>query len=238
MKQSVDRPLDSKPKYFSKLTSEQYIKKKAALHNGPPSKWRSTWWLLTAYSENLEKIEKAIQTKEFPEWIANIYGGLEIGEQTARQHHQIALQCVGQMRGKKIMEWLPGVHFECAVDWEAVKQYCLKLETAIGPKVSVSNDKAIEFMSCQKIHELLAAQLPDTGYPDYWARVNKIIELKPYLIGVLQNPALKASWNGTWHTWVRRGLVLPPPAVSSRRDTAQKESCRFGDECAGCILCA
>jgi len=104
---------------------------------------RSTWWIITAYDKNLDLLESYGQPdadrQSIPRSVKAIHGGVEICPSTGRRHYQGAIECNGQQRAVFFRDWLPGLHFEIAKNKDAVKQYCLKADTAEGVKGSVSN---------------------------------------------------------------------------------------------------
>lgn len=70
---------------------------------------RSAWWLITAYGENITKVE---DVATYPKCVKRVYGGRERCVTTGREHYQGAVECHGQQRASFFRTWLPGVHFE------------------------------------------------------------------------------------------------------------------------------
>lgn len=84
---------------------------------------KSTRWQFTAFEEQYPVIEAR------HELIVEIGWQDEVAPDTGRRHRQGYLRTARQVRFSQLKEVLPGVHLEKAKNWEALKNYCHKLET-------------------------------------------------------------------------------------------------------------
>lgn len=178
---------------------------------------RSTWWIVTAYDKNLDLLESYGQPdadrQSIPRCVKAIHGGVEICPTTTRRHYQGAIECNGQQRAVFFRDWLPGVHFEVAKNKDAVKQYCLKADTAEGVKGTVSNptpyltmDKLLMQFGEQSIDINEEDQLLIDTNEEFWRIANRIILKTPALVSMIATPTLRTVWQHTRRTW--RALVL------------------------------
>lgn len=178
---------------------------------------RSSWWIITAYDKNLDLLESYglpdADRQSIPRSVKAIHGGAEICPSTGRRHFQGAIECNGQQRAVFFRDWLPGVHFEVAKNKDAVKQYCLKAETAAGVKGTVSNP--VSYLTMDKLlllfgeesldlHECSDLEVDTTE--EFWRIANRIIKKTPALVSIIATPTLRTVWQHTRRTW--RALVL------------------------------
>lgn len=170
-----------------------------------PFNLRSAWWIITAYNDNISKVEDATT---YPKCVKAVFGGRERCPTTGREHYQGAVECHGQQRASFFRNWLPGVHFEKAKNKDAVKRYCLKEDTAIGNKGVIENPE--EYMTMDRgmmyLAEISLLKDTDPTNEEYWDLVNMAIRNKPKLISMYATPAFRTAWNQTRRTW--RALVL------------------------------
>jgi len=166
---------------------------------------RSQWWCITAYEDKFPLIEDATK---YPKCVKSVYGGREKCPTTDRLHWQGAVECHGQQRASFFRDWLPGVHFEKARCKESLKKYCLKADTAVGPKGVIDNPE--EYMTMDRgmmyLAEVSLDKDTDPTNEEYWELVNMAIRLRPKLISMYASPAFRTAWNQTRRTW--RALVL------------------------------
>lgn len=176
---------------------------------------RSTWWIVTAFNEDIVKME---DPDNLPAWVKAIHGGREACPSTGKLHGQQAVQCHTQTRFGTIKSWLPKSHIEAARSALAIKTYCMKATTAAGEKKTIVNTKP--FYTADGIMTLIAKAIVSkppipvsVGEGHYWQAVNKILETDPTLAGQLMNPSLRNFFLKTSTTWLKKGLesiVLPP----------------------------
>jgi len=192
-----------------------------------PFSQRSTWWLITAYGDNIPRVE---DVSTYPKCVRAVHGGRESCPDTGREHYQGAIECHGQQRGSFFRDWLPGVHFEVAKNKDAVKKYCLKEDTAVGVKGTIENPQVYLKLDDQLgilaegYHDIVdaiaksKAQMQElkkekfdiiSWYKDeYWQIARYILTNKPDMASMLANPALEKMWIRTRSVWIARALVL------------------------------
>lgn len=183
---------------------------------------KATYWCVTAFNAEIEAMENK---STWPTWVAEVHGGRELCPKTKKLHFQGMVKCKSQQRLSAFKPWLPTAHLEAARQKDALKQYALKAETAVGPKTSVKNEKP--YYTTEMILRLLAISQPLLGQDDFWGRVNRILLEKPYLCGLLAKPDIYRLWKNTRETWItlmtdpetnllmgEEAIVLQPPTGS------------------------
>lgn len=100
----------------------------------PPGRMRSTGYAVTAYNDNIKKIQ---DTSTYPPFVRSVAGGLEKCPTTGTIHYQAYVDLVSTQRGTAILQWLPGAHIGPVKNTIACEQYCLKKETSIGEKTTL-----------------------------------------------------------------------------------------------------
>jgi len=166
---------------------------------------RSTWWLVTAYTDNIERIQNA---KLFPPSVKLVRGQLEKCPTTDKLHFQGAVQCFGQQRATFFRDWLPGIHFEKAKNIEAVKKYCVKSKTRVADPVEITNPDDYMTMDrgMMRLAEMSFTMDSDPTAEEYWELVNEVIKESPRFISMFASPVFRTTWVQTRRTW--RALVL------------------------------
>lgn len=168
---------------------------------------KSTWFIITAYDNDILLCEGKL-----PEFVKAIHGGRETCPTTGKIHFQGAIQCHQQQRFSAIKNWLPKSHIENAKNADAVKQYCMKNETAAGPKTSRTNE--LKHYRANEMCMLLArVKLDDNEiryvsssakpHASFNARIRKILLTQPELAGQLMNPSLRGFYTETESTWAQ-----------------------------------
>lgn len=193
---------------------------------------KSTWWSVTAFGGEIEKLEKATG---FPEWVQAIYGGREICPGTQTVHFQGAVKCRTQQRFSALKAWLPTSHLEPARNAEALKKYVMKAETSAGEKKITNSVK--KYFSADQICIQLAKHLPKARQTDrqteFWMAVKAILRTEPEMAGQLMNPSLKNWFVNTFDVWLE--------AVAETSDSITlvsiHDGCKHGEECIGCGNC-
>lgn len=191
---------------------------------------KSTWWQVTAYGDNMEKLDKKINV---PSVVANVFGGIEKCPTSGRLHYQGAIQCATQCRGGVILNWIPGAHIEKANNRIATKLYAMKQETAVAEKTEWKNPE--EYLTMDKALDKLAHYVPELNLDlpvkkqiecEYWGGVSKMIEENPSLIGLYSQPQMYRAWDHTRGVWLKRAksIVLRPPPVEGPKDSLQETS--------------
>lgn len=188
---------------------------------------RSTWWIVTAYNDNIDILENV---NTYPKYVTKVYGGREKCPTTGREHFQGAIQCVSQVRLSSLLRWLPGTHMEPAKSAEAIKKYCMKEDTAIGEKTI--RDQPNKYYSMHGLLTLMGSEYlksqADGTYikaektwkfnesvyetMEYWFVAKRILRREPHLITSLSDPRYKTSWCRTKEIWCEQGLSITDPA--------------------------
>ena len=189
-------------------------------------KTKSTWWSVTAYGDNISRIESK---DGCPAVIKRIYGGREECPNTKRLHFQGAIQCVTQCRASVILDWLPGAHIETARNSDALAKYAMKEETAVGEKVEWENKN--EYTTLQKALELLAEEnivqtdrqtdtltAKQVASHLYWQRVRQVLEKRPELISIYASPLTKTAWTNTASVWMKKRATVLQPACEELKN--------------------
>jgi len=190
---------------------------------------KATNWSITAWNaerDMLESIRIGEDKFTLPFWVRELAGGLEKCKKTGTIHFQGHLFCRGQQRGSTVKRFLPTAHLTVDRNRFAAKQYVMKADTAAGDKTKVENN--LEYVDNEGVLRLLANTAPMDHWAmeadpqedkclvkfDFWKRVNKIIETKPYLIGLLCKPDTWRAWNHTYMTWFRLEKHLPNYSIT------------------------
>nr|WAE43257.1 MAG: replication associated protein [Cressdnaviricota sp.] len=177
---------------------------------------RASCWSITAFNEDIPRLE---DKTNFPAFVKEVWGGRETAPTTGTLHFQGAVVCNTQVRFSAIKKWLPTAHIEVAIRADALKKYCMKSETAAGPKQVLSNpDKFLKF------HEALIMVAEHVDYaawrheePSTWynGAVRSILMKQPALAGLFANPTMKRFYADTWSVWrhhaeEKRAGAVPP----------------------------
>lgn len=91
---------------------------------------KSSRWAFTAFEEQYGLF------KVMPPYVFEWGWQEETAPSTGKKHYQGYLRTKQQVRLAQLRKTFPGVHFEVSRNWDALKQYCSKSETAVsGTKV-------------------------------------------------------------------------------------------------------
>lgn len=174
---------------------------------------RSACWEATAF--DAEDIARLQDKENLPDFVKEVWGGLEKCPETGRIHFQGAVFCFQQQRFSALKKWLPGAHLATARCAEALKKYCMKEETAVGEKTVIKN--VFVPLRCKDLMLMIAREYEyDREGPDvtsemlFWGAINNILLKNPDYAGQLQNPANKSFFIHTRMTW--RQLAAQAPA--------------------------
>lgn len=101
---------------------------------------------MTVYESQYELLE--CMPSEVAEWGWQD----EICPDTGRKHRQGYVRTQFQMTRVKLSKLLPGIHLEVAKDWDALKEYCRKVESRdlSGTQIEMKNPRRL-----LKFHEAL-----------------------------------------------------------------------------------
>jgi len=95
---------------------------------------KSSRWAFTAYEDQYGLVDDMSKSATIAEYGWNP----EICPETGRKHRQGYLRTKNQVRFSALKKEFPGIHFEIAKNWEALKNYCKKEETREDGKKSFS----------------------------------------------------------------------------------------------------
>lgn len=222
-----------------------YILEMSKTDRQTDTKLKSTWWICTAYNENLIKL-KDVNT--YPKFVTKVHGGPETCPTTGREHFQGAIQCVSQVRMSSLLAWLPGCHLEVAKSAEAVRKYCMKSETASGEKIVRSNPNQYYSM-----HDLLTNMATvyndkeeemekfrqekigdkDINTLEYWLIAKYILQKEPHLITSFSDNRYKTAWIYTKDVWVelsKRALSITEPVTEKVQENISGINIEHGSE--------
>jgi len=181
---------------------------------------KSTRWQFTAYEDQWNLFVT------MPEQIAEWGWQTEECPTTGRKHYQGYLRTHGQFRLAGLRKILPGVHLEVALKWEALVNYCKKINTAVeGTKVHQVSER--KYMA---MHDsLLQIAMSIDGFvinreskcweaDEYWFGVRKIISEEPFRIAQFSVPVMEKTWTRTREVWknLARASVLQPAPPAPR----------------------
>lgn len=140
-----------------------------------------------------------------PSLVKACHGGMESCPTTGREHFQGALN-TAQCRFSQVKSILPNSHIEaCISTAKCLTDYALKVETAIGEKRSVINNRYMRLedlmiafgMEFLKDHDVKRnSELFDIYGTDggYWEFARRIYDERPYLTNLLTQPQSHRAW--------------------------------------------
>jgi len=175
---------------------------------------KSTWWSVTAFKDNIEKLEQA---SSYPTYVKKVYGGREECPKTKTIHFQGAIQCNAQVRMSAFKDWIPGVHLEPARQKDALIKYAMKEDTATGDKLERINPA--KFYAADEILELIAQnalslwtnmryyETPDGIKDMYNDAICIMLRADRKLAGQLMNPSLRNFWVSTYKVWIAHAIA-------------------------------
>lgn len=110
---------------------------------------KSTRWSFTAYEGQYSIIDAhAAQPHEL---IAEIGWQDEICPKTQKKHRQGYVRTVRQVRFSQLSAIMPGIHLEVAKNWQALINYCQKVES----RDPSGNQVQVKFQRPMRLHEML-----------------------------------------------------------------------------------
>lgn len=146
----------------------------------------------------------------------------EICPTTERKHYQGYIRTKRQCRFAQMVKILPGVHIYQARNWQALKNYCNKTNTAV-PGSQIHQVNPSQAMTMAQALDRLAIQGDMPDIPDHWAendkrdtlvnrlytndywdRVMKILREDENLIGLYSQPQYLRAWLATFPVWIDR----------------------------------
>lgn len=187
---------------------------------------KATWWSVTAFAE--DEIRELSGT-EFPRFVKKVFGGMEKCPTSGRLHFQGAIQCHSQQRFSALKKWLKTSHLEVARNEDAIRQYAMKEDTAVGPKREAMNttpyaamhdlltqvatrsltcgDQVLALLDVKKCKSI------DDEYREEFIYVTRLIlQEQPSLVTAFMIPAVERAWIRYRGVWIARALVLQAQA--------------------------
>lgn len=176
-----------------------------------PTTMRAACWSCTAFDN--DEIVLLENSDNYPQFVKQVYGGREICPTTNREHFQGAIVLKTQQRLSAMKKWLPTAHFQVARQTEALKKYCMKQETAVGPKLVRNNER--KYLTMKDALMTLARTLLDdndvvkdmTISQKYWYAVRKHLIDFPDDIGLFSQPQMLRAFKNTASVWELHNLI-------------------------------
>lgn len=178
---------------------------------------KKTFWSVTAYNDEISMLENP----PWPSFVLKVYGGKETCPETGKIHFQGMVHLRSQQRMSALKKWLPTAHWEPARNVDALKNYAMKQDTAVGDKKAVQN--TVEHISTEKIMIKLANEwdtkdvvkymeendkldVREASKLAYWDCVNRILSDSPPFRACCQVFARADTltlWLNTKATWLK-----------------------------------
>lgn len=124
---------------------------------------RGACWSVTAWGDEIENLT---DKERWPHFVTKVYGGLEECPETKRIHYQGCVVLAVTQRLAAMKKWMPKAHWEVARREEALKQYAMKKDTAVGEKVVICQDKKNVYLRPDDVMMRLA-RLASEWYDTY-----------------------------------------------------------------------
>lgn len=175
---------------------------------------KTTRWQFTAYEGQYHLFATV-----FPDIVAEVVWQTEICPKTGKEHYQGLIRTSRQVRFGQLQKLFPGVHIEAARNWDALVNYCKKVETAVpGTQVHIrtETDRPCQKTMAQAL-TYFAANYPFGISPDksdwtdkkreayaemkFWETVNNCLDNDPNLIGLYHQPQYIRCWKHTASKW-------------------------------------
>ncbi|ALE29644.1 replication associated protein [Lake Sarah-associated circular virus-18] len=154
-----------------------------------PTDSKSTRWAFTAFESQYTLFN------EMPAFIAQWGWQQEVSPTTGKPHFQGYFRTTTQVRFAYLKRQFPGVHLEIAKDWESLKKYCNKAETAIpGTQVQATSN----FMNMYDYLPWILLQTIDTyGWQELWDDSRE-----EYIEKVMYTARAHIASGNTWASWI------------------------------------
>lgn len=181
---------------------------------------KSSRWAFTAYEGQYPVIDSIAQSGD--PLIAEMGYQDEVCPETGRKHRQGYVRTVRQVRFNALSKVLRGIHIEVARDYNALKQYCRKVETRDPEGAQVVK----KFEKAKTLHELMMwmADIAWQDYEDhdretakhpaypvgaeqkaqYIALTSTILLQEPEYVSIFAQPIAKNAWNDYRAVWLER----------------------------------
>lgn len=189
---------------------------------------KSTRWQFTAFEEQWVYFNPEVR----PDFIAEGGWQMEKSPSTGKLHYQGHLRTNVQVRLSFLIKKFPGVHFEVARDWSALKNYDKKKETRVEgsePMAWPTDDSTSRVYSSMDNALLVLAENRGDTYSnwqkslgadvdtainasqtseeevikqEFWGAVNRIVLKNPQMVQVFARPDVYRVWRWTRQTWI------------------------------------
>jgi len=173
---------------------------------------KSTRWQFTAYESQWPLFNS------IPSLVAEWGWQTEKAPTTERLHYQGHLRTTRQVRVSQLIKLFPGVHFEIARNWQALKNYDKKSDTAVdGTQVNMVNPAKAMTMSQALVriasHSWDLSHLDKNLEPEkyekaikaeYWEAVKQILQDEPDAVGLFTQPQYERAWTKTREVWIEK----------------------------------
>lgn len=199
---------------------------------------KTTRFAATVHKDQMHLIDKGISA--YPD-IAEWGFQTEIGKDNGTEHYQMWFRTFRQHRLSAMFKLLPGIHISIAEDWNALRNYSKKTDTAV-PGTRKHESQTKEYFSMQRALVELTNFLPDwdeylednrsriseKNYDkeQYWCLVRKVLTGRPELASTYAQPTMLTMWSQTKHVWSleeTRAIVLQPAECAQRTEEKSEE---------------
>jgi len=195
---------------------------------------KSSRWQFTAYEDQWALFEK------IPPGIAEWGWQKETCPKTQKLHYQGYLRTTVQVRFSALKKILPGVHLEVAKNWEALLNYCKKIETRVegGAHVHVVNSYYTQYTYAEVLSRRLF-ELYKLDFED-WSDKTALQHIEQHarldiraghreIAWIISNPNWKVYWK-YWKDIISSHSINAPPPSCISPQAPREEGCPQGQE--------
>lgn len=178
---------------------------------------KTSRWAFTAYVEQWPLFEV------MPELISQWGWQKEICPDTLREHYQGYILTKRQVRFAQLSKIFPKVHIEAARNWDALLNYCKKLESAVPGSQVIQSNASVSMTMADALMKLAAhvpfrqpvdwlnsqnplKDLEEQIKQEFWAAVNSILRIDPNSVGLWTQPQYYRAWINTRQVWMEKFL--------------------------------
>lgn len=167
-------------------------------------------WSITAYNQEATDLDLMLKKElDLPDIVRQVWGGLEECPTTGKIHFQGMLK-TPSIYMTKLKAIFPTAHLEPAKDKNALEQYVMKEETAVGVKSSVVNDQYVSskdalLLMAKKVFQCTQLYLKVEG--DHKTRAYVMVSRKVVYdniaLGTLYaRPDIRRAWIDYWQCYL------------------------------------
>ena len=190
---------------------------------------KSSRWQFTAYEDQWDLF------KHMPPGIAEWGWQKECCPKTQKLHYQGYLRTAQQMRFTGLKKLLPGVHLEVAKNWDALINYCKKIDTRVEgvAPIHVVNSYYTQYTYA----EILGGRLYNLYKHDYldWSDQTALQHVEQHarldiraghreIAWIISNPNWKVHWK-YWKDIICSYSINAPPPPQTHETSASPQSC-------------